>query len=56
VATARAWCEAVVQRMPAYVDGSNSVDDRPSELNPINARFGRRFSIVSFKWLSPDEI
>lgn len=56
VPTARAWCEAVVQRMPAYVDGGNSIEDRPSELNPVNARFGRRFSIVSFKWLSPDEI
>jgi hypothetical protein len=53
---ARAWCEAVVQRMPAYIDGGDPVEDRPDDLNPVNARFGRRFSIVSFKWLSPDEI
>ncbi len=53
---ARAWCEAVVQRMPEYVDGSNRVTDRPDDLTPVNRHFGRRFTTVSFKWLSPDEI
>lgn len=53
---ARAWCEAVVQRMPEYVDGIDQMTDRPSDLTPVNAKFGRRFKTVSFKWLSPDEI
>jgi len=53
---ARAWCEAIVQRMPEYVDGTNKMTERPSNLTPVNAKFGRRFQTVSFKWLSPDEI
>lgn len=53
---ARAWCEAVVQRMPEYVDGTDPMTDRASELSAVNAKFGRRFQTVSFKWLSPDEI
>lgn len=53
---ARAWCEAIVQRFPEYVDGTDKITDRPSDLTPVNARFGRRFKTVSFKWLSPDEI
>jgi hypothetical protein len=38
---ARAWCEAVVQRMPAEVE---------------TASFGRRFEIINFRWLNKDEI
>lgn len=53
---ARAWCEAVVQRVPEYVDGSNVMTERPGTLTAVNQRFGRRFKTVSFKWLSPDEI
>jgi hypothetical protein len=54
---ARAWCEAVVQRVPEYV---NPVD-RPEILvtsltQPENRTFGRRFAMKSFRWLSKDEI
>ncbi|WP_435894786.1 hypothetical protein [Oceaniferula spumae] len=54
---ARAWCEAIVQRSPEYVDPS----DPPSAasgtaLKPTNQTFGRRFHITSFRWLSNDEI
>lgn len=62
--TARAWCEATVQRMPDYVDPSDSPSTEiatspggaATALTPINAAFGRRFNITSFRWLSPDEI
>ena len=67
---ARAWCEAIVQRIPEYSDGSNapevparnissggqfsSIDN--SALTPINRRFGRKFKIESFRWLNGSEI
>ncbi len=49
-----AWCEAVVQRVPEYLD----TEDKPwgTSTKPINTRFGRRYEIVSFRWLSPSEI
>ena len=53
---ARAWCEATVQRIPAYVDGSNAPDTATAALSTTNATFGRRFVVVSFRWLSPSEI
>ncbi len=56
---ARAWCEAVVQRIPEYVDPTeNNPWDPPAALgaNTLNGRFGRRFVITSFRWLSPDDI
>ena len=52
--TARAYCEAVVQRVPEYLDPLESADATP--LVPANLLFGRRFMIVSVRWLSPTEI
>jgi hypothetical protein len=70
VVIARAWCEAIVQRVPEYVDESNkpevpsremrtngefsSIED--SALTSSNRRFGRKFKIESFRWLSNSEI
>ena len=53
---AKAYCEAIVQRVPNYVDLSNLPSARGSALSPLNQIFGRKFEIVSFRWLSPDEI
>jgi len=53
----RAWCEAVVQRLPDYMDPSaNEAVDAPSILNPTNETFGRRFKIISFRWLTSHEL
>jgi hypothetical protein len=53
---ARAYCEAIVQRVPDYVDPSDSPVERGTQLNPTNAKHGRQFKIVSFRWLSNGEI
>lgn len=51
---ARAWCEAVVQRTPDWLDTRDAKTLWPPD-QPANQRFGRRFEIVSFCWLSgPD--
>jgi hypothetical protein len=51
----RAWCEAVVQRVPDYVDSGNS-PEAVTGLTETNAVFGRRFQIVQFRWLAPEEV
>jgi hypothetical protein len=51
----RAWCEAVVQRMPEYVDASISAEATPAT-GTLNKQLGRRYKIVSFRWLSSNDI
>ncbi len=50
----RAWCEAVVQRVPEYLDTADEPWATPTQ--PANVRFGRRYEVISFRWLSPSEI
>ena len=57
----RAWCEAIVQRVPDYFDPTAATGDAaeiaPAALvNPINTTLGRRFKIVSFRWLTRSDI
>lgn len=50
--TARAWCEAVVQRVPDYVDATDSPEVVRDQLqSQANRLFGRRFVMKSFRWL-----
>jgi hypothetical protein len=54
---ARAWCEAYVQRTPDYVDPTDPVHFKYDELTAsANKTFGRKFQIVSFRWLNQNEI
>ena len=65
---ARAWCEATVQRIPEYGDTANDATVSARNMSPsgvfsdnttltsTNRRFGRRFVIESFRWLSGAEI
>ena len=53
---ARAWCEAVVQRLPEYVDPADAPTIAPKHAKPVNQRMGRRFAMAGFRWLSPEEI
>ena len=52
---ARAWCEAVVQRSAEFVDPADAAEKPYDTISTINRAFGRRFDIVSFRWLSPSE-
>lgn len=52
---ANAWCEAVVQRTPEFVDPTDSSHTQISALKPVNQLFGRRFEIVSFRFLGRHE-
>ena len=53
----RAWCEAVVERQPEFISPADSPNNSAVELqDEVNRRFGRRFEIISFRWLSPKEI
>ncbi len=54
---ARAWCEAVVERDRNFIDPA----DKPQTLfaslsKDANKVFGRRYEIVSFRWLHPEEV
>jgi hypothetical protein len=56
---ARAWCEVVVRRQADYVDPSDPAEIAPFADNmksEANKRFGRRYQIVSFRWLDEGEV
>jgi hypothetical protein len=54
---ARAWCEAVVQRVPEYVDGEDEPFVKAANLaSDSNKSFGRKIQIISFRWLNPSEV
>jgi len=53
----QAWCEAIVQRMPDYVNTSDNAEVDPASLTQLdNKNFGRRFKVVSFRWLTSNDI
>ncbi|GHC03586.1 hypothetical protein GCM10007047_20240 [Cerasicoccus arenae] len=51
----RAWCEATVQRLPYYLDDNLDPWETPQD-DTTNDLFGRRFQLVSFRWLATNEI
>jgi hypothetical protein len=52
----QAWAEAVVQRFPEWVDESQNPEADIKNSNPVNVALGRRFKVVSFRWLNENEI
>ena len=52
----RAWCEATVQRVPEYFDKTQPEETAPADLNSLNQRYGRRFKVISFRWLTRSDI
>ena len=53
---ARAWCQATVRREREFLDPADEADltTPPTEL--VNKTFGRRFKVISFRWLNADEV
>jgi hypothetical protein len=60
----RAWCEALVQRVPEYFEPPNlstatgdAAEVAPADLtSDLNKAFGRRFKVLSFRWLTRSDI
>lgn len=54
---ARALCEAVVQRLPEYLDPAEEAQIPLADLtSTTNKTFGRRFTVKSFRWISQQEL
>jgi hypothetical protein len=62
VTEAKAWAEAVVQRTPEFVDPADGAataiykSDGTTALNTTNTQFGRRFKVIGFRWLTPNDL
>jgi hypothetical protein len=56
IITARATCEAIVRRTRDYVDPSDAADITTLPKAAVNKTFGRRYQVVSFRWLTDAEI
>ncbi|GAA5482159.1 hypothetical protein [Haloferula sargassicola] len=51
---ARSCCEAVVQRVPEWVDPTDKPEADIDEITRVNENFGRRFKIVSIRQIPLD--
>jgi hypothetical protein len=45
----------VVQRLPAFVNDLDPAELATKDLRTENKLFGRRFKVVSLRWLKPHE-
>ena len=54
--TATAWCEAIVQRFPDPITPTTAAKSPLEELALPSSEFGRKFEIISFRWLHPEEV
>jgi type II secretory pathway pseudopilin PulG len=53
---ARAWCEATVQRRRDFIDSTDPADSIDGPTKEMNQKFGRKYKIVSFRWLNRSEV
>jgi hypothetical protein len=53
---ARSVCEAVVRRTRGFVDPADEADITTPPTMPDNKVFGRRFELISFRWLAANEV
>ncbi len=52
----RVWSEAVVQRFPDFVDPRDPPETSLNQVSNVNARFGRRYKVISFRELPENEL
>lgn len=53
---ASAVCEAVVRRTREYVDSADLAEITTLPTKPVNKLFGRRFEVISLRWLGQAEL
>ena len=54
---AESYFELVVQRAPEYLNSTgNTPDAAPESLSSLNENFGRRYEIVSHRWINKGDI
>ena len=53
---ARAVCEGVVRRGRDFVNPIDQADSFKEPVRADNKYFGRRYQLISFRWLAPDEV
>ncbi len=53
---ARAWCEAVVKRTRNFAESTDPADSIDAPTDPANTRFGRKYEMISFRWLNATEV
>ena len=51
-----AYVEAVVQQVADYCDPLNSPEDIDGVLTPVSRVFGRKFKIVSIRWINEQDV
>jgi hypothetical protein len=56
VIIARAWCEATVRRTRDFSDPSDAADSTTQPASQTNQTYGRKFQIISFRWLNAGEV
>ena len=68
IPTARAWCEAIVQRLPepmepldSGVSEERNLAQKPDDVESYyhsndRSYFGRRFRVISFRWLREEDL
>lgn len=54
--SARVYLEAIVQQVPEYVDPSDAPEEVEGDLTAINQAFGRKFKVVSLRWLNEEDV
>jgi hypothetical protein len=54
--TSTAYLEAVVQQVTDFVDPTDIATTHMDDISTINNQFGRKFKIVSYKWLNESDL